>query len=340
MSRQSVKAKKHLDFPALRGCLAAHLENIKDDRVQGRCTHSLHDAFMTGFACMFFQDPSLAHFQRSLEEEENISNLRSLFQVTSTPKDSQLREVIDATDSEHLRPVFNDYFERLRRGKHLDDFQILPGQYLCAIDGVNYHTSNHVHCEQCLTKTHRNGTVSYHHSALQGAFMHPDKRQVIPTMPEAIANGDGADKQDCEINAAKRYIKKLKADHPRLGIVITGDGLFSKAPMIEHVLENKLNYLFVAKPGDHTYLMEWLDAFETLPEVSTVDIKGRNHRYRYRNLVPLNGQDNAPLVNYIEYTLTNEKGKVTYKNSWVTNIEVNDKNVSKLAKGGRCRFCH
>ncbi|MFT6102692.1 MAG: hypothetical protein ACJA2B_001135 [Candidatus Endobugula sp.] len=53
--------------------------------------------------------------------------------------------------------------------------------------------------------------------------MHPEEKQVIPTMPEAIANTDGADKQDCEINAAKRYLKRLKIDHPR--IVIVGDGL-------------------------------------------------------------------------------------------------------------------
>jgi hypothetical protein len=57
--------------------------------------------------------------------------------------------------------------------------------------------------------------VTYHHAGLQGAFMHPVKKQVIPTMPEAIVNIDGANKQDCEINAAKRYLKELTSDHPR-----------------------------------------------------------------------------------------------------------------------------
>ena len=187
MPRQSVKTKKHLDFAALRQRFSEHLESINDPRVQGRCTHSLHDAFMSGFACMFFQDPSLLHFQQRLEETENVSNLQTMFNVTRTPKDTQLRTVIDGTDSEYFRPVFKDYAERLRRGKHLEPFQILPEQYLCAIDGVYYHTSNQVHCEKCLTKTHKNGSVSYQHAVLQGAFMHPDKRQVMPTMPEAIA---------------------------------------------------------------------------------------------------------------------------------------------------------
>ena len=44
------------------------------------------------------------------------------------------------------------------------------------------------------------------------------------------------------------------------------------------------------------------------------------------------------MVNYIHYELTNEKGKVTYRNSWVTNHEINDSNAAKLAKAGRCRW--
>ncbi len=338
MPRTSVKIKKHLSFDALREGLSSLFESFDDHRVLGRCTHSLHDAFMSGFACMFFQDPSLKHFQERLEEREHKNNLKTLFKVDSIPKDTQLRDLIDQTDSEAFRPVFKDYFERLRRGKHLESFQILPGEYLCSIDGVHYHSSENVHCDQCLTKKHKNGSTTYHHAALQGAFMHPEQRQVIPTMPEAIANTDGAEKQDCEINAAKRYLQQLRSDHPRLGITIGGDGLFSKAPMIKEVLSHKMNYLFVAKPSDHQYMMEWITAYDTLPEITAQDIKGRQHRYAYINQVPLNAQENAPLVNYIHYEITNEKGKVTYKNSWVTNHEVNDSNVAKLAKAGRCRW--
>ena len=60
--------------------------------------------------------------------------------------------------------------------------------------------------------------------------------------------------------------------------------------------------------------------------------------YPYINQIPLNGQKDAPQVNYIHYELTNDKGRVTYKNSWVTSIEVNNGNVVRLAKGGRCRW--
>ncbi len=338
MDRVATTIKKHLSFDSLRESFSEHLLNIPDHRQSASCTHSLHDAVMSGFACMFFQDPSLSQFQRRLNETENKDNLRTLFNVQTIPKDTQLRDIIDNVDSEFLRPVYNDYFEKLRRGKYLEPYQILPGQYLCAIDGVYHHSSDNIHCDQCLTKKHKNGTVTYHHGVLQGAFMHPEKRQIIPVMPEPIANADGYQKQDCEINAAKRFIKQLKTDHPRLGIIVTGDGLFSKAPMIEQVMAEKLHFLFVAKPGDHQYMMDWIAAFDSLPQVVSADLKGRHHKYTYVNQIPLSAQDDAPLVNYIHYELVNEAGKVTYRNSWVTDIEVSDENVIHLAKGGRCRW--
>ena len=338
MSRQAISVKKHLSFDSLRETISTHLLNIEDHRILGRCHHSLHDAVMSSFACMFFQDPSLSEFQRRMEMDRNENNLRSIFSVKTIPKNSQLRDIIDAVESESFRPIFNDFFTRLQRSKLLQEFQILPGQYICAIDGVYYHSSEKVHCKQCLTKTHRNGSVTYSHAMLQGAFMHPDQKQVIPVMPEPIANSDGSKKQDCEINAAKRFIAKLKKDHPRLGIIITGDGLFSKTPMVNLTLSEGMHFLFVAKPDDHVYMMDWLNGFASLPEVVSTDMKGRRHQYRYMNNVPLNGSDDAPLVNYIHYQMSDENVKVIFKNSWVTDMEVTHDNVSQLAKGGSCRW--
>lgn len=331
--------KKHLSFNALRSSLSDCFTSIPDYRVQGRCQHSLHDAMMSAFACLFFQDPSMAEFQRQVQEGKNNNNLRTLFGVQTIPKDTQLREVVDNVNSEALRPIFKAYFHQLQRAKQLQPFQVLPNIYMCAIDGVYHHSSEQVHCEQCLTKKHKKGSITYSHGVLQGAFMHPEQRQVIPVMPEAIANGDaGYEKQDCEINAAKRFIARLKKDHPRLGVLITGDGLFSKAPMVNLVLEHKMHFLFVAKPDDHQYMMQWLADYDALPALSVHDIQGREHRYTYQNKVPLNGKKDAPLVNYIHYELINKKGKVSYTNSWVTDVDINKNNVAKLAKAGRCRW--
>ncbi|VAW64225.1 hypothetical protein MNBD_GAMMA10-775 [hydrothermal vent metagenome] len=315
-----------------------HFNAIDDPRQQGKCEFSYHDVLMSAFSCMYFQEPSLAQFQLRMEEAKGKSNLQTLFGVQNIPQDTQLRDIIDTIESDNFAPIFKDYFSRLRRHKHLKDFEVLSGLLMCVIDGTQYHSSTKVKCDGCLTKKHKKGEITYSHSVLQGAIMHPDQKQVLPVMPEAIQNTDGSTKQDCESKAAKRFVGNLKKAHPRQGFIIAGDGLMSHQPMMETVIENGMHCLFVAKPGDHQYLFEWIDAFEQLPSVEITDQKGRVHQYRWKNDVPLNGRADALRVNYIEYSLINEKGKRTYHNSWVTDLEVTQTNIVVLAQAGRCRW--
>lgn len=287
---------------------------------------------------MYFQDPSLAQFQQRLEQARGTSNLHTLFGVESIPEDTQLRAILDNIPSEVFSPIFKDYFGRLRRHHHLKDYEVESGLLMCVIDGTQYHSSKKVHCTSCLTRQHSSGEISYSHSVLQGAIMHPSKKQVLPVMPQAIQNSDGEKKQDCESKAAKRFVMRLRQAHPRQAFLIGGDGLMSHQPMIETVLEQGMHYLFVAKPGDHRYLFEWIADFARIPSLTIQDNKGRTHQYRWQNQVPLNGQGNAIDVNFIEYRLFNEQGKPTYRNSWVTDLRVKESNVVKLAQAGRCRW--
>jgi len=312
--------------------------SISDKRQQNKCAFSQHDILMSAFACMYFQDPSLLHFQKRLEQKYQRNNLQTIFNVSNIPSDSQLRDVLDNVPSEALASIFKDFFERLRRHKHLDEYAILPNVLMCTIDGTQYHNSKTVHCDCCLTKEHKTGEITYSHGVLQGAIMHPDKKQVLPVMPEAIKNTDGTKKQDCESKAAKRFIENLRKAHPRQKFMICGDGLMSHQPMIKVTLENGMHYLFVAKPGDHKYLVQWLKAYESLPTTEYVDDKGRTHIFTWQNDVPLHGGEKAIQVNWFQYQLKNKQGKITYTNSWVTDIEITQTNVERLTKAGRCRW--
>jgi hypothetical protein len=72
--------------------------------------------------------------------------------------------------------------------------------------------------------------------------MHPDKKQVFPVMPEAIANTDGEKKQNCKTKAVKRLLKKLHEAHPRQGFILGGDWFMSHQPMIETTLEYNTHF--------------------------------------------------------------------------------------------------
>ncbi len=333
--------KKHLGFTALRRQLSERLRQIDDNRQQSKVEYSLHDCFMSGFAMMHFQDPSLLEFQRHLEAEQQQNNLRTMFGVTAIPSDTQLRDVLDNTlAKDKLQLVFSDYFRQLQRSKQLEQLQFLPRTYLVTLDGSEYFSSEKIKCPQCLVTIPKKGNPRYHHQILQAAIVCPGIRQIIPIAAEAIQNTDGKDKQDCEINAGKRILKKIRQAHPKLKIIIVADSLYSKQPFIGLLRELGFSFILVAKPGDHKTMMEWVQEQQLLGEISHSeykDAKDKQHIYNWVNDVPLNGNNETVWVNYIEYSQV-VKGKVTYRNSWVTDIMVDINNKTKLVRGGRARW--
>jgi SAM-dependent methyltransferase len=91
---------------------------------------------MSAFAMMYFQDPSLLAFQRKLQNSTNLNNLKTMFDVKSIPRDSQLRDVLDPLPTDILEKIFPDYLSQLQRGKHLQNYQFLNGMYLMPLDDL------------------------------------------------------------------------------------------------------------------------------------------------------------------------------------------------------------
>lgn len=332
--------KKHLGFTALRKIISERLLQIEDGRQQGKVDYTLHDCAMSAFAMMFFQDPSLLEFQRRMQEAINRNNLKTMFHVASIPKDTQLRELLDQCPLDKLEKVYADFFYHLQRSKQLEAYRFINGMYLMPVDGSQYFSSEKIRCPSCLTKTSKKGVIRYSHQILQAVIVHPDTKQVIALAPEAIQNTDGTEKQDCEINAGKRLIKKIRKTHPKLNIIFSGDDLFSRQPFIDELKTANMSYILVAKPSSHKILYQWFEDIKQMGEAGRLeftDFKGRHHIYEWINQIPLNGTKDAGEVNFFYYRLIN-KGKITYRNSWVTDIVIDANNVIQLVKGGRARW--
>jgi hypothetical protein len=175
---------------------------------------------------------------------------------------------------------------------------------------------------------------------LGAAIIHPDQRAVIPLMPEPIGKPDGSDKNDCERNAAKRFVAKLRQDHPHLKFIITEDSLSSNAPHIATLHDHDLRYILGVKEGDHGYLFQQVKVAEQAGRVTSYErhdrAAGLVHRFRFINDLPLNASQAHVRVNFIEYW---EIGDAKMQHfSWVTDIRVSTRNVYALMRGGRARW--
>lgn len=159
-------------------------------------------------------------------------------------------------------------------------------------------------------------------------------------MPEPIVKQDGTDKNDCERNAAKRFVATLRQDHPHLKFIVTEDSLSSNAPHIETLHTHGLHYILGVKEGDHAYLFQQVQVAEHAGRVTSYERHDRAagvlHRFRFVNDVPLNAAHTGVRVNVIEYWEIGQD-KVQHF-SWVTDLRVNKRNVFHLMRGGRARW--
>ena len=105
----------------------------------------------------------------------------------------------------------------------------------------NYHSSKNISCKCCQSKTNsETHEVHYFHSVITPTIVNPNIKKVLPLMQEFISNEDGNDKQDCEVNASKRWLDTFKAPTSDK-VIILGDDLYSREPMIKKVLEKTIH---------------------------------------------------------------------------------------------------
>jgi len=299
-------------------------------------TFSLPDTLMAGLALFALKDPSLLVFVRRPLDH----NLRTVFGLAGIPSDTQMRAILDPVDPDRLRPVFGDVFRRLRDAHVLDAYRV-EGCYLVALDGVEYFCSQKVHCPHCMIRQHTNGTTSYYHQMLGAALIHPDFSEVFALAPEPIQRADGQTKNDCERNAAKRWLVRFREDHPDLPVIVVEDALSSNAPHVRDLRKANCHFILGAKATDHAHLFAQVcqrqeaNAFEFLEEVEAKT--GVRRGYLWIADLPLNESNEDVRVNFLHLVET-LPDKTQREWTWVTDLVITAANVGQLTRAARARW--
>ncbi len=334
----SATVRKHLNADALFRTVRNSFAQIAETRI-GKPEISVPDALMSAFAVFCLKDPSLLTFDHRRKNESH--NLRMIFGMKDIPCDTQMRAIIDPVPPDELRPAHNTVFSELQRGKALEKMIYLEEGYLMPMDGTEYFSSDKLFSDACMIKESSTGKITYYLQMLGAAIVHPELAEVIPMIPEIISRQDGSEKNDCEMNASRRFIEKLRREHPHLKIVVTQDAISPNGPYIRFLKEMNCRFILNVKETDHAHLFSRFDqavengsAGEFMFEDS--DVEGRVHFFRWANGLPINASHPDVLVNLLEYfEVTGDKMK---RFSWVTDIPLSEKNVDRVMKAGRARW--
>ncbi len=337
---------KSLTLEAIVEILTEEFKKVPDKRRAKSVTWEMHDVLMAGFAMMFFQNESLLEFQRRMKKKKGQSNLETILGVKEIPSDTQMREILDEAATEPIRRLVGKLFEKIRQvGWAKRWVSEIEGKdyYTIALDGSEYFHSLKIECEGCLKREYVKGIPHYSHMVVSATIIKSGTHQVLPLDVEEVKNTYGTNKQDCEINAGKRLIERIRKEHRQLRICIIGDDIYSHEPFIEDLRENRCEFVLVAKDTSHLELAEQIQQHQLQGLIeqgswtSQVGKKIRHYEYRILNQIDLTKSKKVKL-NYFEVWERDSSNNLLYHNSWVTDFTVTKYNVCELFLIGRSRW--
>lgn len=231
----------------------------------------------------------------------------------------------------------------LLRGKQFYRGRLQGKYWRVILDGTGLFSFKERHCENCLSSTYkdRDGKKRkyYYHKVLEAKLILGDEL-VISLGTEFIENEkEDVEKQDCEINAAKRLLGRLKKEYPRLPICIQGDALYAVEPMMELCRGNQWSYIFTQKETRQKVVArdyKDLEA-EDLNEVKNICKENGSGRY-YNGIGEIAGKKEAMNIFEYSYKKKTRDGETEICFQWITDLEVSRRNLEELVEAGRGRW--
>jgi hypothetical protein len=335
-----------LTVEAFRDLLATTFAAIADQRDPRRITWELPAVLMSAFAMLFFQHPSLLEYQRRVQKRAGRSNLEHVCAVQELPSDTQRREILDGVPTEPLRRVLPQVFEQMRRVGWTTRFVTGVGgekYYPTVFEGSEYFHSTQIHCPSCLYQRQANGETHDSQVVVAATVTRAGSHAILPLDAEEVRNTDGLQKQDCELTAAKRLVRRLRAEHRQLSVCIVGDDRYGHEPLIAELRVLRMSFVLVAKPTSHVALFAQLAEREQRGECvrgTWEEGTGRHRRsveYRSAADVPLT-QSGVERVNFLEVWERRADGTSGYHTSWVTDLVVIPETIASIVGIGRSRW--
>lgn len=256
-----------------------------------------------------------------------------------------LRHSLQTVSTRSVNDILKELHQKLERKKTLNEDRLFDRYELVSLDGTGQISSKKIQCEKCLTKNLSSGEVCYYHGQLLASITNVSGSYSLPLQFEPIEKDDvdtQYSKNDCELNAAKRLLAKMKTQFPKRRFCILADNLFGVDPIIKMLRENIWHFVITAKPDRNKELFFMYDyVHEKKQRLEIIDSEGTTHQYCWSNGLPLKqyGKSEIPVeVNLLEYKEIGFDGSIRFSSSWMTDFYITKDNIKKIAQAGRTRF--
>lgn len=262
---------------------------------------------------------------------ENVGKVLGLDSLKELPHYDTINDFLSGFDMEELEKIRTYMIKELLKKRSFENYRIEGKYWGVIIDGTGLHTFYEKHCEHCLRREYSNKETGetktvYMHHVLEAKLVVGD--MVFSIGSEFIENeSEDVTKQDCELKAFHRLVKKIKQTFKRLPICILGDSLYACESVFSRCDEYKWKYLCRFKEGRIKSISSEFKAIKQLEQSKKMD-----HLFWVNDI-----SYNDRKVNLMESKVEMEDG-TRREYVFITNLKITKKNAERLIAAGRSRW--
>lgn len=237
--------------------------------------------------------------------------------------------------SDELLKIPTKLIKTIIRKRTLEKYRLQNKYYLIAIDGTGIASFKTRHCNKCLKKTRKDGSVYYFHNVLTAQLV-INSGYTFPIDFEFIENTDNKkyNKQDSEYNAFKRILPRLIKKFPQEFFCLLLDGLYADSVIMSKI-PNRWKFFIALKDKDFKTVNEDFDGLKKLLKKNYVEYGEQS--FNFVNDMEYKDCKSSIIESKEPHSSPNAKSP-TLKLKYLTNFHITKSNVIKLLnKGGRLR---
>jgi len=315
--------------------LRSGFERVTDRRGSNQ-RYGIADLLSTAFAMFSLKDASLLEFRN--EYPQRAENLKRIYGIEQAPGETALRQGLDGVSPEQIHELLKVPIDTLQTHDVFADRRVLGNFTVVSVDGTGIFSSSQNSCPNCMVKNHRGGTRTYYHQLLGAVWVHPDQPTVFPVSAEAIVKQDGSNKNDCELNAAKRLMPNVRKMLSNQQLLIVADALYANGPYIRLLQSLDMSFIIGIKEG---FVLTEVKALKEHNGLSIHSWKNGKTQCtaHFASGIILNGQNQDIQVNFVEYCETDAASNETqFYSSWITDLRVSANNAQQIVAAARARW--
>ena len=322
--------------------LMEKFDQLTDNRHQSYVVYKMRVIFMVRLLGLICSVKSMNELSREFNTEEAKENIAKIcgVELEEIPHYDTINDVFEKIDVKEIEKINYYLIKKLIRSKMLYPYRIRGRYFHIVIDATCLATSRKKYNEKCLIKkkVDKRGKEYKEYSTyvLEAKLVVGD--MVFSIGSEFVENKEDIEKmsneksekakQDCEINAFKRLVEKIKKNFSKLNIVISGDALYAKSTVIEICKEYGWKYIIRFKEGAIPTL------YNEFEEISKKYNESKIERYELVNSIEYKGNK----TNVIRYKEIKSEADVETEFTYITDLPVSNKNIEETVNLGSKRW--